>query len=402
MTLGLRVDTNTATIARTLAPLGFTVGEAVSVADDLEALAATIARLTAQNELVVVTGGLGPTHDDITREAASRALGLDLVEDPRMFRLLQKVRSRHKDPAAAAQILRQAETLAGAEIIEPTTGTAPGQVVATGNGLLALLPGPPSEMLPMLEGVLEQFEPVSARPLELGVVGMTESDAQVTVQRALRDRGGVGFTVLARPGDVRVILSDEGAGATEVKCAAGAAANELGDSCYSTDGATLAETLIREAEDRGVTVALAESCTGGLACAALTDVAGASAVFLGGVVAYSNRSKVDLLGVDPEVIDRHGAVSGQAAEEMAIGASKRFGADFAVSVTGIAGPGGATSDKPVGTVWLAVAARGSGETEMTVRSFARIYPGSRSAVRERATAAALDALRRAVRGLPLK
>jgi len=385
---GLRVDTNTAEIARSLGPRGFRVLETISIGDDIGLLEAALSRLVDLCDLVVSTGGLGPTHDDITRQAASQALGVPLIVDEMLAKGLAPVVARHHDPVAAEQVLVQAEVLQGAEIIAATTGTAPGLVLQTSGALLALLPGPPSEMRPMLDAVLSRFPLARAVARELGVVGLTESDVQVLVQRVLGSYQGVALTVLARPGDVRVLLHDEGAGASALDAAASEIARELGDHCYASDGATLQAALVRSAIDSGLTLATAESCTGGMVAAAITESAGSSAAFLGGVIAYHNDAKRDLLGVDAEVLERAGAVSEQVARQMAEGARIRLGADLAVSITGIAGPSGGTEDKPVGLVWFAVA--GPSGTFAERRLFP---PTSREAVRLRATAVAMNLLR---------
>jgi len=405
LTQGLRIDTNTAEIARALAPRGFRVSEAVSVADDVDELAGEIGRLSAIRDLVITTGGLGPTHDDITREAAAAALGVELVPDPRLLQLLEPVQKRHHDSAARQQVLTQAQVLRGAEIIDFSTGTAPGLVAGTeSGGVLALLPGPPSEMRPMLEVVLDRYAVVATPPRELGVVGLPESDIQVVVERSIAGLSGVGFTILARPGDVRVILTDAGCGPETLATAAHLAATALGDNCYSTDGASLGQVVIREAARRRLTIAVAESCTGGMVGAALTDPPGASEVFLGAVVSYSNESKRDLLGVAPELLAACGAVSAEVVDAMALGAYEAFGRpDLVVSVSGVAGPGGGSPDKPVGTVWFGVLSSVAkvGEGEARGVHFRRDMPGSsRDAVRARAASIALDSLRRAVLGLP--
>lgn len=397
LTLGLRIDTNTAEVARALTPRGFKVAEAVSVSDDVGLLIGLLRRLTAAYELVIVTGGLGPTHDDITRQAASEALGVQLVRDARLERLLGPTIARYAVPDAGARVLVQADVLPGAEVIDPTTGTAPGLIIPTAAGCLVLLPGPPSEMRPMLSTCLSRYPVAQVEPREIGVAQATESDAQAIVDGALGDRAGIGFTILARPGDVRVILTDEGAGETRLDEAVSTAAAALGDRCYSVDGSTLSSVVIREACSCGLTIASAESCTGGMVSAALTDVAGSSAVFLGGVVSYSDDAKQGLLGVPKDALEQYGAVSEQVAIAMAEGARDRFGSAVSVSITGIAGPGGGSPEKPVGTVWFALAGR-----ERPTVSFVRRFHGtSRQSIRDRATSTALDTLRRAVIGLPL-
>lgn len=389
---GIRIDTNTAEIARALASHGLAVVEAVSVGDDEIQLAETIGRLMATCRLVVVTGGLGPTHDDVTRDAAARALGLGLHPDPAIVARLTPALARHREADAGDQVLTQALLLDGADIIMPTSGTAPGQLVTIGDSVLALLPGPPHEMRGMLPTVLDLFPSAAATPIDLGVVGLAESDAQLAAQRALAHHPGVALTVLAKPGDVRVILLDAGAGESGLSSAAEAVAAELGESCYTADGASLPAVVVREAIARGARLATAESCTGGLVSAGLTDVAGSSAVFLGGVVSYSDDVKADVLGVERSLLRAHGAVSPQVAAAMARGALSRLGADIAVSVTGIAGPDGGSADKPVGLVWFGVAT-----CEAVTTTERRFAGGNRDSVRARATATALDLLRRTLR-----
>jgi nicotinamide-nucleotide amidase len=394
LTEGLRVDTNTAEVARDLQRYGFRVAEAISVGDDVELLAGSLSRLTSTYELVVTTGGLGPTHDDITREAAAQALGVELLRDKTLAAFLQQFVARHSNPGSAEQLFKQALVLAGADVLHPTTGTAAGQVVATAGGQLVLLPGPPREMRPMLAAWLGGMTPTRAQAADLGVTGLPESDVQLAAQSALQDHPGIGLTVLARPGDVRVILLDEGAGEVGIALASESVARAIGAPCYSTTGATLASTVVEAASHAGLVFAFAESCTGGMACSAVTDVAGASAVLAGGVVAYANSAKIDLLSVPPGLLAQFGAVSEETARAMAEGARERLGVDIAVSITGIAGPDGGSAEKPVGLVWFAVATARGTYAKRSLMSFA-----DRSAVRARSTSIALDLVRREILGL---
>jgi len=391
---GLRVDTNTAHIARAISRRGFSVVEAESVGDDASRLSEVLERLCARYALVIVTGGLGPTHDDITREAAASALGLALASNATIADWLGVFVGRHADPDSRAAVLTQALVLEGAEVLMPLTGSAPGQVVSTPAGSLVLLPGPPSEMGEMLERTLERFDSVTARPVELGVVGLPESDVQHAAQRALVAFDRIVLTVLAKPGDVRVVLLDAGAGSAVLLNAADAVAAELGAACYTTTGETLAQATVSALLASALTCSVAESCTGGLVSAALTDVPGASAAFLGGVIAYSNDVKASLLDVPAGMLAQFGAVSEQTAVTMAEGARDRLGSHIAVSVTGIAGPDGGTADKPVGLVWFGLA-----HDAATVATERRFLGGSRAAVRARATATALDLLRRRALGI---
>lgn len=388
---GLRVDTNTAEIARALGSSGFRVVEAVSVGDRHAELVDVFRRLVASHEMVICTGGLGPTHDDITRDAAAEALCVVLQRDERIAAMLNPAVAGHTDPEATRRMLVQADVLPGSEVIDPTTGSAPGLIVPTPKGSLVLLPGPPKEMRPMLATLAERYRAGRANPADLGVHGMTESDAQLIAQSALEGHDGISLTVLAKPGDVRVILVDEGAGASGIATAAADVAEALGEACYSTDGSTLAQALVRASTDKGITFALAESCTGGLIAGEVTAVPGASEAFAGGVVSYSNQAKEDLLGVPKGTIERFGAVSSETAVAMAEGARQRFGTTVAASVTGIAGPGGGTADKPVGLVWFGFSGpHGSYAIEKRFRS------SGRDVIRQRSVATVLNLLWREV------
>ncbi len=391
LTEGIRVDTNTSEIAREFVRRGFFVAEAISVGDDVATAAETIRRLCGAYDLVAVTGGLGPTHDDITREATAQALGRRLVRDKDVTAKLVGASRRMRDAEAAERIFTQALVIEGAEVLPAVNGTAPGQVISTEGSVLVLLPGPPFEMRPLLSAVSERYPAVRALQRDLGVAGMAESDAQLTASRVLAGHEGVALTVLAAPGDVRILLLDDGAGEAGLDRAATDVAAALGESCYTMHGELLAEVVVREATARGVTLACAESCTGGMVAAAITDVQGASAVFLGGVVSYSDDVKRYVLGVDAATLAQHGAVSEEVALAMAAGVRARLTADIAVAITGIAGPDGGSAEKPVGLVWFAVDSS-SGRFALR-REFS---PTSRDLVRQRATTFALDLLRREV------
>ncbi len=388
---GLRYDTNSADAAAALAAGGFSVTELVSTGDDEARLADVLEHLTGACDLVVVTGGLGPTHDDITREAAARALARPLVRDGALSEKLHAVATRHRDSTAASQVYRQADVLEGATVLPATVGTAPGQVVATARGHLVLLPGPPREMRPMLDAALVSLgHTAAAHPLVLGTTGLAESDVQVLAQRALEGVDGVGLTVLARPGEVQVVLIDADAGTPALDAAGAAVCAALGEACFSASGESLPAAVLARARLAGVTIATAESCTGGMVGAALTDVPGSSEVYLGGVVAYANALKIAALGVRPETLAAHGAVSRETALEMAEGARRVTGASWAVSTTGVAGPGGGTDAKPVGLVWFGL------DSPAGATAFERRLPGGRATVRMLATSEALGLLRLAI------
>lgn len=393
---GQRSDTNGEEVARALDIAGYTVVMREVLPDDEAVVADALRTLTERHALVVVTGGLGPTHDDVSRDAAARALGRPLNRNADLERTLHAVARHQRDSDAAAQVFRQADVIQGARVLLPGSGTAPGQLLATGRGHLLLLPGPPHELRPMLIealGLLGRHE--TTAPKVLGCVGLPESDIQILVQRVLTAHPGVGFTVLARPGYVDVMLFAENTDPPALDRAASEVADALGDVCYASDGRSLEEVVFDLAASRGVRLAFAESCTGGMVAAVLTSVPGVSEVFVGGAVTYSNPLKVQLVGVGESTLEEHGAVSAETAVEMAEGARCRLGADMGLAVTGIAGPGGGTPDKPVGTVWFAIA------TDRGVAPAHRLFSGDRRIIRERATATALDLLRRELLSRPV-
>lgn len=387
LTTGLRQDTNTTDIARVLTEAGYRVRETASVPDDAPLVEKAIRALVTSCELVVVTGGLGPTHDDITREAAARALGRPLLRDGSLAEGLQALAARHTRPESRDRMLRQADVIQGATVLTAVTGSAPGQVVETDAGTtLVLLPGPPGEMRPLLSAFLEG-RGETLRPVRLKCAGLTESDTQHIVQDALGDLP-VDLTLLAAPGDVEVVLFARDADTGTLDAAATAVREALGTACYSSDGSTLAETVVRLAREAGEVLVCAESCTGGMVSAAITDVPGASDVFAGGVVAYANEVKISTLGVPAGLLAQYGAVSEECARAMTEGALALPGATIAVAVTGVAGPDGGTAEKPVGLVWLAVARK-----DGRVQARERRLGGDREVVRRRAVTTALDMLR---------
>jgi nicotinamide-nucleotide amidase len=245
-------------------------------------------------------------------------------------------------------------------------------------------------MRAMLSEALAHHPPTMVAQAEIGVVGLTESDAQAIVAHALAElHTGIGFTILARPGDVRILLDVTGHPPNDLDIAVEEVAKALHPHCYTTSGESLPEAVVSAARRGGLSIACAESCTGGLIAAALTDVPGCSDVFAGAAVTYSNESKAALTEVDPTTIATYGAVSTETAAEMARGVRQRLDVDIAVAVSGIAGPGGGTAEKPVGTVCFALADAHGIATERRL-----FLHGSRQSIRERSTSHALDLLRR--------
>jgi nicotinamide-nucleotide amidase len=360
-------------------------------------------------DLILTSGGLGPTADDLTLEVVARFTGrelsLDVALEQRIADILAPLTKRWPNldfEAIRAANRKQALVPEGAAVIEPA-GTAPGMVVPPGDGLPAVvvLPGPPRELHAMWPAVLasEALAAVLRRATDyeqtmLRLFGIPESEIAETLRIAERQIEGFGaleVTTCLRRGEIEVVTRYESAAAAAWDALAALIADRHADSLFSTDGSTVDEQVARLLG--GDRIATAESCTGGLLAARLTERPGASEVVAGGVVAYSDAAKSTLLGVDAGLIEAHGAVSGEVAEAMADGALERFGAEVAISVTGIAGPGGGSEEKPVGTVfWCAKRVAG----EALVRSVR--LPGDRAEVRDRSTTVALHLLRRLLSG----
>jgi nicotinamide-nucleotide amidase len=344
----------------------------------------------------VATGGLGPTEDDLTREAAAAALGRRLVRDEAYLEAL-KVRFAKYLRQMAKTNEKQADVIEGATVLANARGTAPGQWIEQDGRLLVLLPGPPVEMKPMFE---EQVLPlVRARAGErllrrriLKIASMSESDVDQALAPLYRTFTNPRTTILSAPGQVELHLTAQGATEAEAealleKLATGMRAL-LPDRFFCEDGRELPEVVGALLRERSLRLAVAESCTGGLLSARLTDVPGASDFLERGFVSYSNRSKVEELGVAPTLLERDGAVSEEVAAAMASGARRVAGTELGVAITGIAGPDGGTAEKPVGLVYVAL----DGTAGCRVRR--AVFPGNRERVRYQATQAALEMLRR--------
>jgi nicotinamide-nucleotide amidase len=403
--LGDRVDTNRVRLARGLSELGFRVVWAASAGDEEPAIGDALAEAAARAEVVVATGGLGPTSDDRTREAVAARWDRPLREDPRIVAELRaRFRSRgyHDLPAANR---RQALVPSGAEVLPNPAGTAPGlhlRVPAPPSGEaprdLILLPGVPSEMEALLQGeVADRLRGRFGdrlRPDEAMVVhttGVAESVLAGRIEAVLGPEAGV--RVAYRPSvlGVELRLSARGEGAGErLERAEARLAPILASFRFDDPSGDLAGAVGRGLRERGLRIAAAESCTGGLVLRRLTDIPGSSAWVTGGVVAYADRVKVEKLGVPSALLSAQGAVSEGVVRAMAEGVARGFGVEVGVGVTGIAGPGGAVAGKPVGTVWFAVAGPAGTTAER------RLLPGDRREVRERAAQHALLLVLRAL------
>ncbi len=393
-----RLDTNSLRLTALLERFGVELVKK-SVVADLEAeIARELAALWETSDLVLVSGGLGPTGDDLTREAAARALGRNLVEDPVAVQQIER-RFAEMGRRFSPNNRKQAEILAGAERLDNPNGTAPGQLFERDGKALFLFPGVPFELERMaaeyLAPWLERRSGGATRETwTIKVALRAESEVDQALAPAYAEFGQEWMTVLAGAGEVRVLLT--AVGAEEARRARLTGMRErtlalLGDGVFGEGAETTLESVVaRLLGERGLTLATAESCTGGLVAERMTRVPGVSAVFAGGVVVYSNELKISLLDVAPDLLATVGAVSEEVARAMAIGVCRRLGSDIGVSLTGIAGPGGGSVEKPVGTVHVAVA----GPFAVPVEHRVARFPGNRERVRMFASQMALEMLRR--------
>jgi nicotinamide-nucleotide amidase len=396
-----RVETNAVYITGRLQETGVDVMARVTVADERALLESAFRNALERADVVIATGGLGPTEDDLTREAAAGALGRPIARDPEILEAL-KARFARYNRAMAEVNAQQADVIEGAVVLPNPRGTAPGQALEIQGKMLFLLPGPPREMQPMFEAeVLPKIaERVGGAVLQtriLRIASMGESDVEQLVAPIYGAFQNPRTTILGGAGEVELHLTASGVSRAETEARLEELASLiracLKGRIYSEDGKALPEVLGDLLRERHLTLALAESCTGGLLSARLTDVPGASAFFESGLVTYSNAAKVELLRIDPALIAARGAVSEEVACAMAEGARSRAGASIGVGITGIAGPDGGTPEKPVGLVYVAL----SGAAGDRVRK--EVFPGDRDRVRQQASQAAMDMIRRGLLGI---
>ena len=391
--LGQLVDTNTATIAKALADVGVDVYRESSVGDNAERIAAAIREAHRRADIAICAGGLGPTVDDMTREAVAAATGRPLVLHEPSLRYIEGRFAQHGWKMAENN-RQQALVPDGASVLDNPHGSAPGFVVDDGSKVTVALPGPPHELRPMLEEhaipwVVARFGLKSRIVTRvLRTLGIGESDLDARIADLFRESKNPSIAVLARPGFVDVKITAKASDGAEAAAMIAQLEERLrarlGDAIYATDGGTLEASIGDALRRRGWSIGAGESCTGGIIGAMIASVPGASDYFRGAVIAYSDKAKSDLLDVDPALIARHGAVSGEVAEAMARGARDRLHSTIAVSTTGIAGPGGASPDKPVGLVFVALA-----DQNGHVKAHRMTFPGDRHIVQRRAAIAAL-------------
>src|SRR6516162_9401172 len=360
--LGDVQDAHLAFIAREILLLGLRIEERRTVPDS-DVIRRTLIELFPHCEILFVTGGLGPTTDDITREMVAESLGLELHQDPELLAWLQQ-RLRVRGIKWSSSIARQADVLAGAQVLPNEYGSAPGFYLRANinprvpSPHVFVLPGPPRELQPMfrkfampiLKSIIKVPLPVERRSYNIAGVG--ESLVENAIGKKILAIPGIELGYCARPGEVEVRLIGS---PDAIQVADKTIRGELGLSIFSENDQTLEEVVVTLLKQREQTLATAESCTGGLIANCITNVPGASEVFLDGYVTYANTPKIKILNVDPSLIEKHGAVSEPVARAMAEGTRTRAGSTYALATTGIAGPTGGSAEKPVGTVYVALA-----------------------------------------------
>ncbi|HLJ77987.1 MAG TPA: competence/damage-inducible protein A [Acidobacteriaceae bacterium] len=395
-----RQDTNSLYITDKLNELGVDVAFKTITGDRLKHLVGAVRNALLRVDILVISGGLGPTEDDLTREAVAEALGVRLRRDPDLIAHLY-TRAASRRITITRNNEKQADVIDGAVVLPNPLGSAPGQWIDTVAGkhrkLIMLLPGPPHELKGMFEGEclprLREILPqrhIATRVLKAAMIGESLADSRIApIYTQYKD---VDTTILAHLGDIELRLNCSKPIAdlaqARVDELAGKIEEELEDYIYSSQGETLEQIVLYYLEMRGATLATAESCTGGMVAERLTGVSGSSRSFTGGAVVYSNRLKTELAGVDPKLIAAHGAVSREVAIALAEGIRERCESTIGLGITGVAGPTGGTDDKPVGLVWFAISdADGTDALE-------KRFSGDRNAIRFYASQQGLDMVRR--------
>jgi nicotinamide-nucleotide amidase len=397
-----RQDTNSLYLTEQLNDLGVEVRFKCVVGDDAEALTAAAKLAMRRSDIIIFTGGLGPTEDDLTREAVADALGLKLQRDPELIAKLEE-RFAKRGYKMSPNNAKQADVLTSGAVLTNRLGSAPGQWIAgkydSQERLLMLLPGPPHELKPMFEAeciprlrARIPLQHIATRTLKLAMMPESQVDARVApIYKTYTD---VETTILAGGGEIQLHLrcrkdSEEEAEA-RVEELAEKIEDELGDAIFSRKGETIEQIISYLLQMRSMTLAVAESCTGGLLAERITSLGGSSRYFIGGAVVYSNELKTQFANVPKALIDQHGAVSREVAAAMAEGIRKRCVSSYGVGITGVAGPSGGTEQKPVGLVYVALA--GEEGTQVVERNF----PGDRKHIRQFASQQALEMIRRAL------
>ncbi|MDI3473453.1 MAG: nicotinamide-nucleotide amidase [Thermotogaceae bacterium] len=389
---GLTLNTNQQYISMKLNEIGVEVIRAVSVPDDLSAISRAVKEGMEDSDFVIISGGLGPTEDDLTREAVAKALGRKLSINGEMLEEIRN-RFRRRNIELSDNTRKQAMLIEGAKFLKNDVGSAPGQMIEYEGKVLFILPGPPSELKPMFENFvvpvirskiksdmnvkIYRFSGIPEAVLEEAIHDIIYNNEGIKASTTLD--GFIGPTIrltYSRNLEEEIVKIEK-----EI-------VSRVGEYLYSIGDKRLDEVVIEELLKLNTTIATAESCTGGLLSAKIVDYPGVSKIFKGGVVCYSNESKINLLDVDEEVLKKYGAVSSQTVEKMAENVSRKFSADIGIGVSGIAGPTGGTEEKPVGLVYIGI------HFENATRVFEKRFSGDRNSIRWRAVYSAFDELRK--------
>lgn len=397
--LGNIVNTNAAYLAEQCAMLGLSCYHQSVVGDNEQRMEETIRRAVSRSDIVILSGGLGPTKDDLTKEVTARVFDMELLEDPHTRARIQEYFDQNHRGQITENNWKQAQVPEGAMVIDNYNGTAPGLILQKDGKTAILLPGPPNELKPMFERDIRPFlnrlEPEGIYSKMVKICGFGESKVESMITDILESQTNPTIAPYAKTGEVHLRITAKAINEETADEMMEPMMEELyrrfGSQIFTTEEAvTLEETIVELLKEKGKTVTTAESCTGGLVAGRLLNVPGASSVYMEGYITYSNEAKEKLLGVSHVTLEQYGAVSKETACEMAEGAAKAAGADLAISVTGIAGPDGGTKEKPVGLVYVGCYADGE------ARAYEFHFTGNRAKNRESTVAKALTILREAL------
>lgn len=397
--LGNIVNTNAAYLAEQCAMLGLSCYHQSVVGDNEQRMEETIRRAVSRSDIVILSGGLGPTKDDLTKEVTARVFDMELLEDPHTRARIQEYFDQNHRGQITENNWKQAQVPEGAMVIDNYNGTAPGLILQKDGKTAILLPGPPNELKPMFERDIRPFlnrlEPEGIYSKMVKICGFGESKVESMITDIMESQTNPTIAPYAKTGEVHLRITAKAINEETADEMMEPMMEELyrrfGSQIFTTEEAvTLEETIVELLKEKGKTVTTAESCTGGLVAGRLLNVPGASSIYMEGYITYSNEAKEKLLGVSHVTLEQYGAVSKETACEMAEGAAKAAGADLAISVTGIAGPDGGTKEKPVGLVYVGCYADGE------ARAYEFHFTGNRAKNRESTVAKALTILREAL------
>ena len=397
--LGNIVNTNTQFLAEKCALLGLSMYHQVTVGDNRERLTQVIRTALDRSDIVILTGGLGPTEDDLTKEVCAEVMGFSLAEDPHTRQMIESYFTNNIYKEIPDNNWKQAIVPQGAIVLDNHNGTAPGLILEKDNKTAILLPGPPNELIPLFNEqvypYLEKLRPEVIRSQMVKVCGIGESQVEDKLLDLIDSQTNPTIATYAKTGEVHLRITASAATTEEadsmIKPVVKEIKKRLGDAVYSTkENESLEMAVVRLLKKNGLTVTTAESCTGGMLAARLVNVPGVSDVYREGYITYSNKAKRRLLDVNKSTLKKYGAVSEQTAREMAIGGVFANGADVCVATTGIAGPDGGTEEKPVGLVYISCYLK----DKVTVERFQ--FKGNREKIREQTVVKALDLLRRSI------